>query len=41
MAIVKTIKSEAAKVTDLEKELKRLREENSFLRWKNLYAYDL
>uniref|UniRef100_A0A3P9KM72 Mitotic spindle assembly checkpoint protein MAD1 n=1 Tax=Oryzias latipes TaxID=8090 RepID=A0A3P9KM72_ORYLA len=32
MAIVKTIKSEAAKVTDLEKELKRLREENSFLR---------
>uniref|UniRef100_A0A8C7ZPV5 Mitotic arrest deficient 1 like 1 n=1 Tax=Oryzias sinensis TaxID=183150 RepID=A0A8C7ZPV5_9TELE len=32
MAIVKTIKSEAAKVTDLEKELKRLREENTFLR---------
>lgn len=30
--IVKTVKSEAAKVPDLEKELKRLREANSFLR---------
>ncbi|XP_034544066.1 mitotic spindle assembly checkpoint protein MAD1 [Notolabrus celidotus] len=32
MAIVKTVKSEVAKVPDLEKELKRLREDNAFLR---------
>uniref|UniRef100_A0A8D0CMV1 Mitotic spindle assembly checkpoint protein MAD1 n=1 Tax=Sander lucioperca TaxID=283035 RepID=A0A8D0CMV1_SANLU len=32
IAIVKTIKSEAAKVPDLEKELKCLREDNAFLR---------
>lgn len=32
MVIVKTIKSEAAKVPDMEKELKHLREENLFLR---------
>ncbi|XP_072318715.1 mitotic spindle assembly checkpoint protein MAD1 [Eucyclogobius newberryi] len=32
MSIVKTVKSEAAKVPELEKELKRLREENAFLR---------
>ncbi|XP_041839814.1 mitotic spindle assembly checkpoint protein MAD1 [Melanotaenia boesemani] len=32
MAIVKTVKSEVAKVPDLEKELKRLREENAFFR---------
>ncbi|XP_061535825.1 mitotic spindle assembly checkpoint protein MAD1 isoform X2 [Phycodurus eques] len=31
-AIVKSVKSEATKVPDLEKELKRLREENVFLR---------
>lgn len=32
VAIVKTVKSEAAKVPDLEKELKRLRDDNAFLR---------
>uniref|UniRef100_A0A3Q3WCW2 Mitotic spindle assembly checkpoint protein MAD1 n=1 Tax=Mola mola TaxID=94237 RepID=A0A3Q3WCW2_MOLML len=32
VAIVKTVKSEAARVPDLEKELKRLREDNAFLR---------
>ncbi|KAF6736466.1 Mitotic spindle assembly checkpoint protein MAD1 [Oryzias melastigma] len=32
MSIVKTVKSEVAKVSDLEKEIKRLREENYFLR---------
>ncbi|XP_037620852.1 mitotic spindle assembly checkpoint protein MAD1 [Sebastes umbrosus] len=32
MAIVKTVKSEAAKVPDLEKDLKRLRDDNAFLR---------
>lgn len=32
MVIVKTVKSEAAKVPDMEKELKHLREENIFLR---------
>uniref|UniRef100_A0A8C6T6Q0 Mitotic arrest deficient 1 like 1 n=1 Tax=Neogobius melanostomus TaxID=47308 RepID=A0A8C6T6Q0_9GOBI len=32
MSIVKTVKSEAAKVPDLEKELKRLREDTAFLR---------
>lgn len=31
-AIVKTVKSEVARVPDLEKELKRLREDNAFLR---------
>uniref|UniRef100_A0A3B3ZRU4 Mitotic spindle assembly checkpoint protein MAD1 n=1 Tax=Periophthalmus magnuspinnatus TaxID=409849 RepID=A0A3B3ZRU4_9GOBI len=32
MSIVKMVKSEAAKVPELEKELKRLREDNAFLR---------
>lgn len=32
VAIVKTIKSEVAKVPDLEKELKLLKEDNAFLR---------
>ncbi|KAM8772909.1 mitotic spindle assembly checkpoint protein MAD1 [Acanthopagrus schlegelii] len=32
IAIVKTVKAEVAKVPDLEKELKRLREDNAFLR---------
>lgn len=32
VAIVKTVKSEVARVPDLEKELKRLREDNAFLR---------
>lgn len=32
MSIVKTVKSEAAKVPELEKELKRLREDNAFFR---------
>lgn len=32
IAIVKTVKSEVAKVPDLEKELKRLRDDNAFLR---------
>ncbi|CAL9699820.1 unnamed protein product [Knipowitschia caucasica] len=32
MSIVKTVKGEAAKVPELEKELKRLREDNAFLR---------
>lgn len=32
MAIMKTVKSEAARVPDLEKELKRFREDNAFLR---------
>lgn len=32
MVIVKTVKSEAARVPDMEKELKHLREENIFLR---------
>lgn len=32
MVIVKTVKSEAARVPDMEKELKQLREENIFLR---------
>ena len=32
IAIVKTVKSEVAKVPDLEKDLKRLREDNAFLR---------
>lgn len=32
MVIVKTVKSEAARVPDMEKELKHLREENVFLR---------
>lgn len=32
IAIVKTMKSEVARVPDLEKELKRLREDNAFLR---------
>lgn len=34
MVIVKTVKSEVARVPDMEKELKHLREENIFLRWK-------
>lgn len=32
VAIVKTVKSDVARVPDLEKELKRLREDNAFLR---------
>lgn len=31
-AIVKTVKSEVARVPDLEKELKRLRDDNAYLR---------
>lgn len=33
MVIVKTVKSEVARLPDMEKELKHLREENLFLRW--------
>lgn len=32
VAIMKTVKSEVARVPDLEKELKHLREDNAFLR---------
>lgn len=32
VAIVKTVKSEVARVPNLEKELKRLRDDNAFLR---------
>lgn len=41
MTIVKTVKSEAARVPDLEKELKHLREENAFLRLKTIFSFDL
>lgn len=33
IAIVKTVKSEVARLPDMEKELKRLREDNAFLRF--------
>ena len=33
IAIVKTVKLEVARLPDMEKELKRLREDNAFLRW--------
>lgn len=41
VAIVKTVKSEVARLPDLEKELKRLREDNAFLRSNTFLSFDL
>lgn len=41
VAIVKTVKSDVARLPDLEKELKRLREDNAFLRSNTFLSFDL